>query len=84
MEVTHTRQGIIGERRMPVLWHQSLLVFAQRYKRDLTPDQKLALLDLIRVQKHPGIEPDIRRELSTGESRGEMLPEPDYDDDMSI
>ena len=84
VEVTHTRQGIIGERRMPVLWHQSLLVFAQRYKRDLTPDQKLALLDLIRVQKHPGIEPDIRRELSTGESRGEMLPEPDYDDDMSI
>ena len=70
---------------MPVLWHQSLLVFAQRYKRDLTPDQKLALLDLIRVQKHPGIEPDIRRELSSGESRGEMLPEPyDDDDDMSI
>ena len=85
VEVTHTRQGIVGERRMPVLWHQSLLVFAQRYKRDLTPDQKLALLDLIRVQKHPGIEPDIRRELSSGESRGEMLPEPyDDDDDMSI
>lgn len=80
VEVTRTRQGVVGERRMPVLWHQSLLVFAQRYKRDLTPDQKLALLDLIRVQKHPGIEPDIRRELSSGESRGEMLPEP-YDDD---
>ncbi|KAL4403145.1 snoRNA-binding rRNA-processing protein [Malassezia pachydermatis] len=86
VEVTRTRQGVVGERRMPVLWHQSLLVFAQRYKRDMTPDQKLALLDLIRVQKHPGIEPDIRRELTSGESRGEMLPEPLYDDDddMSI
>lgn len=85
VEVTRTRAGVVGERRMPVLWHQSLLVFAQRYKGDLTPDQKLALLDLIRVQRHPGIEPDIRRELSTGESRGELLPEPlDEDDDMSL
>lgn len=85
VEWTRTRHGVVGERRMPVLWHQSLLVFAQRYKRDLTPDQKLALQDLIRVQKHPGIEPEIRRELASGESRGDMLPEPLLeDDDMSI
>ncbi|WFD35825.1 snoRNA-binding rRNA-processing protein [Malassezia cuniculi] len=85
VEVTRTRAGVVGERRMPVLWHQSLLVFAQRYKADMTPDQKAALLDLIRVQRHPGIEPDIRRELTSGECRGEMLPEPLYeDDDMSI
>ncbi len=43
---------ITRERRMPVLWHQSMLVFAQRYKQDLTPDQKSALLDMLRVQKH--------------------------------
>ncbi|PKI83159.1 snoRNA-binding rRNA-processing protein [Malassezia vespertilionis] len=86
VEVTRTKAGIVGERRMPVLWHQSLLVFAQRYKRDLTPDQKLALLDLIRVQRHAGIEPDIRRELASGESRGDLLPEPlgREEDDMSI
>ncbi|WFC98835.1 snoRNA-binding rRNA-processing protein [Malassezia yamatoensis] len=85
VEVTRTRAGVVGERRMPVLWHQSLLVFAQRYKSDLTPDQKIALLDLIRVQRHPGIEPDIRRELTTGESRGELLPEPlDDDEEMSL
>lgn len=85
VEVTRTRAGVVGERRMPVLWHQSLLVFAQRYKADMTPDQKAALLDLIRVQRHAGIEPDIRRELTSGESRGEMLPEPIYeDDDMSL
>ncbi|KAL9934632.1 hypothetical protein V8E36_006407 [Tilletia maclaganii] len=80
------RSGVVGggqqgERRMPVLWHQSLLVFAQRYKQDLTPDQKAALVDLLRVQTHPGISPEIRRELTTGAARGEMLDEPMEDDD---
>lgn len=74
---------ITRERRMPVLWHQSMLVFAQRYKQDLTPDQKSALLDLLRVQKHDGISPEVRRELLTATARGEMLEEPvDQDDDM--
>ncbi|KAJ1023950.1 hypothetical protein NDA13_004782 [Ustilago tritici] len=74
---------ITRERRMPVLWHQSMLVFAQRYKQDLTPDQKSALLDLLRVQKHQGISPEVRRELLTATARGEMLEEPvDEDDDM--
>lgn len=81
-----------GLYRMPVLWHQSLLVFAQRYKQDLTPDQKTALLDLLRVQKHDGISPEVRRELTTGKARGEMLEEPmdgmdsgdDDDDVMSV
>lgn len=74
---------ITRERRMPVLWHQSMLVFAQRYKQDLTPDQKSALLDLLRVQKHEGISPEVRRELLTATARGEMLEEPvDEDDDM--
>ena len=73
---------ITGQRRMPVLWHQSLLVFAQRYKQDLTPDQKGALLDLIRVQRHDGISPEVRRELLTAQARGEILDEPiDYDRD---
>ncbi|CDR88500.1 related to ENP1-required for pre-rRNA processing and 40S ribosomal subunit synthesis [Sporisorium scitamineum] len=74
---------ITRERRMPVLWHQSMLVFAQRYKQDLTPDHKSALLDLLRVQKHEGISPEVRRELLTATARGEMLQEPvDEDDDM--
>ncbi|PWN42318.1 Bystin [Ceraceosorus guamensis] len=76
-----------GEKRMPVLWHQSFLVFCQRYKQDLTPDQKAALLDLLRVQKHDSIGPDIRRELTTGHARGEMLDEPideDMDDAISL
>lgn len=48
---------------LPVLWHQALLVFAQRYKCDMTEEQKEALLDLIRVQSHAMITPEIRREL---------------------
>lgn len=78
---------ITKERRMPVLWHQSMLVFAQRYKQDLAPDQKSALLDLLRVQKHDGITPEVRRELLTATARGDMLEEPvdeDDDDMMSV
>ena len=48
---------------LPVLWHQALLVFAQRYKCDMTEEQKEALLDLIRFQSHAMISPEIRREL---------------------
>ena len=41
---------------------------------------------MIRVQKHDGISPEIRRELVSGKARGEMLDEPvdedDEDDDV--
>jgi len=56
--------------KLPVLWHQSLLVFAQRYASDLTPDQKDALLDVIRASPHPQISPEIRRELVNSVVRG--------------
>ncbi|KAI8816272.1 Bystin-domain-containing protein [Fimicolochytrium jonesii] len=63
-------------REMPVLWHQSLLVFSQRYKEDMTPEQKDALLDLVRHKVHPQITPEIRRELQNSSSRDELM-EPD-------
>ncbi|KAK6010297.1 hypothetical protein OSTOST_24677 [Ostertagia ostertagi] len=37
------------EREMPVLWHQCLLALCQRYKNDFSPEQKAAIMDLIRV-----------------------------------
>ncbi|KAJ3084646.1 hypothetical protein HK100_009269 [Physocladia obscura] len=58
---------------LPVLWHQSLLVFAQRYKGELVPEQKEALLELIRVRSHPLITPEIRREIVESKCRGEVL-----------
>ncbi|KAG5368617.1 hypothetical protein CKK34_2242 [Yarrowia sp. E02] len=66
------------EEALPVIWHQSLLVFAQRYKSDITEDQRDALLDVIKVKNHPKITPEIRRELISGESR------PIVDDEMEV
>ncbi|GAA5982289.1 hypothetical protein JCM10908_004816 [Rhodotorula pacifica] len=59
------------QRQMPVLWHQAFLVFAQRYKADLTPEQKDALLEVLRYQTHHQITPEIRRELQHSVARGE-------------
>ncbi len=46
-----------------MIWHQSLLVFAQRYKLELDDSQRTRLRDLLRVRAHPLITPEIRREL---------------------
>ncbi|KAK4700089.1 essential nuclear protein 1, partial [Phenoliferia sp. Uapishka_3] len=60
-------------RVMPVLWHQSFLVFVQRYKQDLTVEQKDALLDTLRAKIHPQITPEIRREIVSSVARGEEI-----------
>ncbi|TMW46977.1 hypothetical protein DOY81_007941 [Sarcophaga bullata] len=56
-------------REMPVLWHQSLLTFVQRYKNDISSEQKEALIGLLRKQSHPKITPEIRRELLAASCR---------------
>lgn len=61
--------------KLPVLWHQSLLVFAQRYRNDITEDQREALLDLLLVRGHKDIGPEVRRELLAGRGRGVPIPE---------
>jgi len=53
--------------QLPLLWHKSFLAFAQRYKNDITEDQRDVLLDLILVKGHPLVGPEIRRELIEGE-----------------
>ncbi|QKX60155.1 uncharacterized protein TRUGW13939_07298 [Talaromyces rugulosus] len=60
--------------KLPVLWHQSLLVFAQRYRNDITEDQREALLDLLLVRGHRDIGPEVRRELLAGRGRGVVVP----------
>ena len=50
-------------RALPVIWHQSLLVFAQRYKYELDDGQRERLKLLLRAQLHHVITPEIRREL---------------------
>lgn len=74
--------------KLPVIWHQSLLAFAQRYKGDITEDQREALLDLLLTHGHSAIGPEVRRELLAGRGRGVPL-EPqgvalDGDDTMEM
>ncbi|MCJ1381846.1 snoRNA-binding rRNA-processing protein [Xylographa soralifera] len=59
--------------KLPVLWHQSLLAFAQRYRNDITEDQREALLDLLLVRGHKQIGPEVRRELLEGRGRGVVV-----------
>lgn len=65
-----------------MLWHQSLLVFCQRYAAELTQDQKDALLDVIRAHPHPQISTEVRRELVSSVMRGD--PRPDADGDVAM
>lgn len=75
-----------GTGKLPVLWHQCLLAFAQRYRNDITEDQREALLDLLLTRGHKSISPEIRRELLEGRGRGVVAePQPvglDGDDTM--
>lgn len=63
-------------RELPVLWHQALLTFCQRYKGDISSEQKEALLKLLRSQSHPTISAEIRRELNSAKCRDLELAEP--------
>ncbi|CAD6216471.1 GSCOCG00004634001-RA-CDS [Cotesia congregata] len=56
-------------RELPVLWHQALLTFAQRYKSDISSEQKEALLELLKRQYHHTLTPEIRRELQHAKCR---------------
>lgn len=49
---------------LPVSWHQTLLIFVQIYKFDLSEDEKNSLEKLITVQNHHMITEDIFRELN--------------------
>ncbi|KAI9769960.1 MAG: snoRNA-binding rRNA-processing protein [Geoglossum simile] len=82
-----TTSASIIQGRLPVLWHQSLLAFAQRYRNDITEDQREALLDLLLVKGHHSIGPEVRRELLAGRGRGVVLEEPTVeggDDTMMV
>ena len=54
---------------MPLVWHKAFLAFAQRYKNDITDDQRDFLLETVRQRFHSGIGPEIRRELLAGTAR---------------
>ena len=77
------------EAKLPVLWHQSLLIFAQTYRNEITEDQREALLDLLLVRGHKDIGPEVRRELVAGRNRGDEGQDADQmkndgDDTMDV
>lgn len=73
--VDHFLRFRMDQRRMPVLWHQCLLVFCQRYKEDIAPEQKQALLHLLKHQFHEQMSPEVRRELLNSKCRGDIMME---------
>jgi essential nuclear protein 1 len=60
---------------LPVLWHQCLLTFVQRYRNEVSDEGKQLLKHVLKVHFHPKITPEIRRELfgaqAWKEERGE-------------
>lgn len=56
-------------RDLPVLWHQSLLTFVQRYKEDISVEQKESIIELIRNKFHHEITPEVRREILNSRCR---------------
>ncbi|KAF2123181.1 Bystin-domain-containing protein [Lophiotrema nucula] len=81
-------EGLGGTGKLPVVWHQGLLAFAERYKNDITEDQREALLDLLLTRGHRTIGPEVRRELLAGRGRGVAVEPPpvgiDGDDTMMM
>lgn len=67
----HFKRFLNETRVMPVIWHQSLLTFVQRYKNELMKQQKDDLETLVRHQKHYLVTPEILRELRNSRNRGE-------------
>ncbi|KAG5072710.1 bystin-like [Glycine soja] len=69
--VAHFMRFFNETRIMPVIWHQSLLAFVQRYKNELQKEDKDRLRNLLEKQKHKLVTPEISRELDHSCNRGE-------------
>ncbi|KAI3944146.1 hypothetical protein MKW92_015682 [Papaver armeniacum] len=69
--VAHFMRFAEDSRVTPVIWHQSLLTLVQRYKYELTKEDKENLERLIQHQKHHLVTEEIRRELRNSRNRGE-------------
>mmetsp|Transcript_47857 Transcript_47857/g.144757 ORF Transcript_47857/g.144757 Transcript_47857/m.144757 type:complete len:306 (-) Transcript_47857:48-965(-) len=61
--VRHFAGFIEDKRVLPVLWHQCLLVFVQRYKNEVKDEARESLRIVMKKHFHPKITPEIRREL---------------------
>lgn len=69
--VAHFMNFLDETRIMPVIWHQSLLAFVQRYKHELRKEDKDNLRSLLQKQKHKLVTPEVLREMDSSRNRGE-------------
>lgn len=69
----HFERFLAVEGPLPVVWHTSLLTLAQRYKADLTAEQKETLRRLSFKHAHPTISHEVRRELASAGNRGDPV-----------
>ncbi len=60
----HFCRFVDEDRALPVIWHQSLLCFVQRYKIELEENEVEGILTLIKKHYHGSISSEIKRELS--------------------
>lgn len=72
--VDHFARSARDDMEMPVVWHQSLLVFLQRYKHEVRDEDRPVLKDLLRRQFHYQVTPECHRELDAARARGEAAP----------
>ncbi|KAJ4839971.1 snoRNA-binding rRNA-processing protein [Turnera subulata] len=69
--VAHFMRFLDDSRVMPVIWHQTLRAFVERYKNALQKEDKENLATLVRHQKHYLVTPSIITELENSRNRGE-------------
>ncbi|XP_074271190.1 bystin [Silene latifolia] len=69
--VAHFMRFLEDPRTMPVIWHQTLLAFAIRCKHELLKEDKERLHNLMQIQRHYLVTPDIIREFTGSRIRGE-------------
>ena len=58
-----------SDEKLPVLWHQTFLLFVQYYKQDFTQAQLDLLKAVCSKHFHPGITPEVRREIALAEGK---------------
>eukprot|EP00270_Netrium_digitus_P019705 TRINITY_DN7840_c0_g1_i1.p1 TRINITY_DN7840_c0_g1~~TRINITY_DN7840_c0_g1_i1.p1 ORF type:complete len:498 (+),score=171.42 TRINITY_DN7840_c0_g1_i1:47-1495(+) len=67
----HFLRFMDDERSMPVIWHQALLSFVQRYKNEIEQKDREELKRLMKQQRHYLVTPEIQRELQNSHARGQ-------------
>lgn len=74
--VYHFLKFRTDKRELPVLWHQCFLTFAQRYKHEISSEQKELLLELLKIHSHHQITSEIRWEYQNSKCYDDITEEP--------